>query len=52
MKIGRIKIFLKKLWDFKFKKGTYPDKDYIIYKWYQIGFIKIHIYKNKNNRLS
>ena len=52
MKIGRVKIFLKGFWDFGFKKGVYPREDYVLYEWYQVGFIKIHIYRKKNERIS
>ena len=50
MKFGNVTIIFWGFWDFGFKKGVYPRKDYIIYEWYQIGFMKIIVFRRKNDR--
>lgn len=48
MKLGKWKFSLE--FTFNFKKGVYPHKDYVIFDWWIVGFIKIKKFRDKNDR--
>jgi len=49
MKFGKWKIIFS--WEFGFGRGIFPMKDYIIFDWWLIGFIKIMKYRDRGERV-
>lgn len=49
MKFGRWKILFS--WEFIFKKGIFPRDDYVIFDWWQMGFIKITRNRDRDKRV-